>query len=420
VFRILWYTNRSITDTPVYYDYAGRMMRGMLPYRDFASEYPPVAMLLFSLPRLLSGQSYNAFIAWFQAEMFVFSCGIVALISVIAWRQWQNLGKLAGAMAMYTVFLLALGSIVQERFDLAAAFIILASITCFVTDRYLFAWILLGVGLMTKIVPVLIAPVFLVAHYRRRQFPELWMGPVVLALSALIIAIPFLISAPGGLASAFLYHAERPLQIESSWSSPLLLMRMLDHGFPLEILNSYGSLNVFASGSQLLSIISGPVTALFLLGGYALFLRGSRGDETPGWSSGMVVRYAAVAVATFIAGGKVFSPQFLIWLVPLVPLIKGADRRVVTGLFAAVLVLTHVEFPFLYWQLYMQRPAVIMEVALRNAGLAALALAMALNLGSAYRLRMSAALAVPGKREPGRGPMPEECTGGAPGEQLSG
>ena len=69
VFEILWYGDRSITDTPVYYDYASRISDGMMPYRDFSSEYPPVAMLLFSLPRLFSGAGYSWFVIAFSAEM---------------------------------------------------------------------------------------------------------------------------------------------------------------------------------------------------------------------------------------------------------------------------------------------------------------------------------------------------------------
>ena len=47
-FEILWYGDRTITDTPVYYDYSSRISQGMFPYRDFSSEYPPVCLLYTS------------------------------------------------------------------------------------------------------------------------------------------------------------------------------------------------------------------------------------------------------------------------------------------------------------------------------------------------------------------------------------
>ncbi len=368
LFEVLWYKDRSITDTPEYYDYASRMVRGMVPYRDFASEYPPVAMVIFWIPRVISGPGYDAFVRWFEVEMYLASCGIIALMTVAANRLWGSVRKLAGALGAYTFLILALGSLVESRFDLAAAFIILASVVSFITDRYLLAWLLLGVGLMTKLVPALLAPVFLIAHFRRRQFWELLKGPAAMLVATLVIAAPFIFSAPAGLAGAFLYHVERPLQLESSWASPLLLASKLV-GYPVHIMNAYGSHNVYSTLSNAMADISAPVTILLLLTGYWIFFRRSRGGADNDLAAD-VVRFSSVAIGIFILGGKVFSPQFIIWLLPLVPLVKGPDRPVTLGFFAAVVVLTQIEFPFNYWRLYSLEGGIIAEVALRNAMLA--------------------------------------------------
>ncbi|MFA5809297.1 MAG: glycosyltransferase 87 family protein [Thermoleophilia bacterium] len=386
LFRSLWYADRTITDIPVYYSYASRIAQGLMPYRDFSSEYPPLAMALFSLPRLLSGAGESEFVAWFQVEMLLFSCGIVLLLSWISWSQWQNVWKVAGTLAMYTLFLLSLGSIVQERFDLAAAFLMLASVACFITDRYLAAWLLLGIGLMTKVVPVLIAPIFLIAHYRRRQFNEVWMGPVAMIMAALTVSIPFLLASPEGLANAFLYHVERPLQIESTWSSPILLYSKLT-GYPAYIMNSYGSHNVYSTVSDTLVMISGPLTAVALLTGYWIFWRRSRkdGNGLPDISGNTIIRFVAIAIVTFIVGGKVLSPQFLIWLIPLVPLVIGADRIALAGIFEAVLLFTQFEFPYSYWQLYTLQPYMVATVAVRNLLLIVLLVMLVAALGSHYR-----------------------------------
>jgi hypothetical protein len=70
----------------------------------------------------------------------------------------------------------------------------------------------------------------------------------------------------------------------------------------------------------------------------------ARGPATPQ----RLARYAAATTVAFVALGKVLSPQFLIWLVPLVPL---AGRRIATALLALALVLTQLWFPFRYWDL---------------------------------------------------------------------
>lgn len=366
VFRILWYGNKTITDTPIYYDYASRIFNGLFPYRDFASEYPPLALLLFSLPRLLSGSGFGAFVWWFEFEMLVFSWGIIAFMTIASWRLWQSLARTAAALAAYTAFVLCLGAIVESRFDLAVAFITLASLTCYLADRRLAAWLLLGIGMMTKIVPVLVAPIYLIIHFRKKQYGEMWLGPAAMTITALIIALPFLLASPGGLAASFLYHVERPLQLESTWSSPLLIMSKLG-GYEVHIMNSYGSHNVFATVSDTLAMISGPVTVIMLAGISWMFFRRSGKESGAAWLTGEIFRFAAAFIAVFILFGKVFSPQFLIWLLPLVPLVRGRNYLWITGLFAAVLLLTQWEFPYRYWELYLMETRIVVIVALRNA-----------------------------------------------------
>ena len=77
-----------------------------------------------------------------------------------------------------------------------------------------------------------------------------------------------------------------------------------------------------------------------------LWIRFARTRETP--SPAALVVYAAAVLTTFVGLGKVLSPQFLIWLVPVVVL---ARRWSANAMLAAALVLTQLWFPFRYWDL---------------------------------------------------------------------
>lgn len=375
LFEALWFGDKAITDTPVYYDYAGRMVRGLVPYRDFASEYPPVAMLLFWLPRLISGQQYNEFVFWFEMETLLISCGVVALITAVSWKLRPDLRRLATVLALYTLFVVSIGSIVEARFDMAAALLVLACLAAFIHDRRTLAWMIIGLGLMTKVIPVLVGPLLLIAHYRRGQYREMLTGPAAAVLVTLLIALPFLIMSPSGLAETFLYHAERPLQIESSLASPLLLLSQVS-GVEVEIFNSYGSHNVFATGAEALAQLSGPISMALLLLCYWLYSRRGFKAEGDGFSPLMLVRFAAIVIGVFIFTGKVFSPQFLIWLLPLIPLVTSRDHPWPGALYWVILVLTQWEFPYRYWQLYLLEPGLVFEVAIRNALLGVLVVVM--------------------------------------------
>ncbi|HET9675698.1 MAG TPA: hypothetical protein VFP31_12990, partial [Gaiellaceae bacterium] len=88
--------------------------------------------------------------------------------------------------------------------------------------------------------------------------------------------------------------------------------------------------------------------------------------------------YAATVLTAFVALGKVLSPQFLIWLVPVVPL---ARRLSATTLLLAALVLTQLWFPFRYWDLVREfDPLASWLVLVRDLVLVALLVVLARSL----------------------------------------
>jgi hypothetical protein len=93
--------------------------------------------------------------------------------------------------------------------------------------------------------------------------------------------------------------------------------------------------------------IGGVQSVLQAVAVIALWVAFARGPATPE----RLVRYSAACVVTFVALGKVLSPQFLIWLIPLVPLVAGRRGRVASAVLALALVLTQLWFPFHYWDL---------------------------------------------------------------------
>lgn len=368
VLELVYYQSRPVTDTSIYYQYSSRVVNGLFPYSEFSAEYPPVAMLLFLLPRLASGPSYDLYVYWFELEMLVFTCANVVLIAAVVWKRWRNVSSIAVALGLYTLFSAMIGFLIAARFDIVAAFLILATLTAFIYDRRLVAWALIGVGMMTKVVPLFLAPLLIIAHYRRREKDWIFIGPVAALTAATLIALPFLYASAEGLARAFMYHAERPLQIESSWSTPILIMSWFGYG--LRMFSSYGSHNLFTPLSNFFATISGPVTVFFLAVGYWQFWKrtapsGNRAVEE-GYFNDQLVRFAVATIIIFVAGGKVLSPQFLIWLLPLMPLIYDSDRNYLLSLFGLILVMTQFEFPFFYGQLLALNPGMVILVAVRN------------------------------------------------------
>jgi len=79
------------------------------------------------------------------------------------------------------------------------------------------------------------------------------------------------------------------------------------------------------------------------------------------------VLYGFAALLAFVTLGKVFSPQYVIWLAPFAALAWVWGERAVALLVGAAIVLTHLEFPSRYFDLINVRTEVVLIVAARNA-----------------------------------------------------
>jgi hypothetical protein len=156
-------------------------------------------------------------------------------------------------------------------------------------------------------------------------------------------------------------QADRPLQIESLGASLVTTF-----GHPA-VVTSHGSQNVAGHGT--LGAVSSAVQLVALLVLWGVFARGPIDRDR-------LLRYATASVCAFVAFGKVLSPQFLIWLVPLVPLVRGRRGLIGVALLTAALVLTQVWFPMRYWS-YVQSFHLAGVVLARNLVLVALVVALA-------------------------------------------
>lgn len=81
-----------------------------------------------------------------------------------------------------------------------------------------------------------------------------------------------------------------------------------------------------------------------------------------------LVLLTTVLLLAFILTNKVFSPQYLLWLGPLVAVASGAEPRLRPPAFALLLAaaLSQAIFPHLYDQLHELRPLPVFLLNLRN------------------------------------------------------
>ncbi len=338
-----FYRHSQIVDTPVYEKYGDWMADGRIPYRDFRPEYPPAALPVFLLPSIVQGEPRDAerYRQMFEALMAL--CGVGILVSLCF--TLSNLGadswRTAAVLTFTAVAPLALGSVVLSRFDLWPAALTSAALAAFLAGRNRLGSGVLGLATAAKIYPAVAVPLLAVWLWRREGRRAAWACAAVFAAVLAACVLPFLVIAPGGVASSLKGQLSRPLQIESLGATLLLAARHAG-GFALHMESSHGSQNIGGSPGVAVGWLQTLLQLGALVGIWVSFARGRSEPER-------LVRYTAAAVVAFVALGKVLSPQFLIWLVPLVPLIRGRRGLTASALLGGAIVVTQIWFPYHYW-----------------------------------------------------------------------
>jgi hypothetical protein len=366
--------------TGIYFDFASKVVDGNLPYRDFTFEYPPFSLLFFVLPRLLAS-TWLTFSIYYQAEVLIFD--IIGIL--IVYRIACKLGNPPwGPMAVYTLGVLAMGPIICQQYDIFPAVMSLLAVYLFWSGKHKTAWAILAMGAMTKIYPALIAPIFLIHYLRNGQWARLWQGLTMFGAVCLVILLPFLITSPASLRSLYDYHALRGIQLESAYSAFLLVAEKLNLISGWTEFN-HGAWNLMGAGVDFLTKISTYILGILLFAAYWFIYRQTEKGQPRIRQTGA---FSMLVVLITLFASKVLSPQYIIWLIPLLPLTTGGWGYIICAAFVITGVLTYLLFPWLYFDLALMENQAVVVLFIRNGLLIAMAVLTILSLAAQTRGRV--------------------------------
>jgi uncharacterized membrane protein len=352
------WSDQSVNDLFVYRVFTEPVLHGAVPYRDAFLEYPPLAIPAIALPGL-AGTGESAFRLAFAGWTLLLAAAVLVLCGELAGRTGGDRRRAIFAVAAAP---LLCGAMIRTHFDLAPVALLLAALLLLVRDRPRLGMAVLGAAVMTKGFPLAAAPValaWLAGRAGRRAALE---GTIALLVVAAACAGAALGMSPSGSVDAVQYQLDRPLQVESP---PALLVLGLDElglgrATPDTSHRSNG-LEHPAAGALALAFQLAMLAAVALLAALAA----RRPDPQS------LVLASLGAVAAFAVLGKVLSPQYLIWTLPLGALALAWGRLVLAGTVAAATALTLVEFPSRYFDLVDRDAFAVAVVALRDAALLA-------------------------------------------------
>ncbi len=288
--------------------------------RRLPAEYPILALVPFSLTLIPAGD---------YGVAFVVSMAVIVLASItVVWRT----GPYRVAAAFTTYLLLGGPWTLFGRYDLVVSMVVLGAVLAASTRKWRVAYALLAAGVLLKLYPLFLFPLFVIAQ--SREGPRNRAAIVGPAIFALVAGAGLLASAlldANGWLNPVSFALRRPTEAESLPSTMLWILA--GFGSPGGLQHSFNSANVVSAESSLVNVVFLIASVTGLAAVYALHANGRLSLR----------RGCLAALLVVVVTSRVLSPQYLLWLLPLAAFEFG-----LTPLWVAICVLTFLVYPVLF------------------------------------------------------------------------
>lgn len=274
--------------------------RGAVPYLDEAGaepvEYPVLTgAVLWGTAALVPDDVEDRSLRFFDINVILLALSavvvVVATARTVRRRPWD-----AAIVAVAPVLVLT-GTI---NWDLWAVALTALALLAWSRERTVTAGVLLGLATAAKFYPLLLLGPLLVLCLRAGKLRDFGaaLGAAVLAWT--VVNLPVLIADPAGWSYFYTFSRDRP----AGFSSPWYTLDLLGSGVPPERLNAVSS-------------------GLFLLCCLVIGALGLLAPRRP-----RLHALCFLTVAAFLLTNKVYSPQFVLWLLPLAALARPRWRDI--------------------------------------------------------------------------------------------
>lgn len=270
------------------------------PFAPFAAgasfEYPVLMSVVASIAavvsRMLPFADLNPSLAYWDVN-FVFTA-VLWIVTVVVTARSAGRRPWDALMVAVAPGIILAGSV---NWDLWAVGLLAVGMWLFGGRKPLWAGVFFGLGAAMKLYPLLILGALLILAVRSRRWaPFLWatLGTVAAWLA---VNLPMMIGNPAAWSVFFTFSGERGPGLSSVW-----------HAWNVT-LEKIGGPTIAAEQLSLLAY------GAFFLCCCAIFALGVTCRHRP-----RVAHLTFLIVAAFVLCNKVYSPQFVIWLVPLAAL----------------------------------------------------------------------------------------------------
>ena len=427
IIAILAYTNNPLLfwgwEGELYWRFYTYISAGQRPFIDFFIEYPPISSYFIALPALFS-RSLNHFeyltffvsiasflallgpfiVSWtfavksklaaiyFKNEELVSSDLTATLEKTKHSHSLETIQSINRWNSIYLILLIPSFTLITTRYDIFPAFFSFLGVCLYLisldSSKKIWVWLAylsLSLATFIKIYPVLIIFLFLVLDLWRIKMNNILIG----IISFIVFLTPTIYFSVAGNEKfqGFLNYqtASRDLQIESVWASASFGLEKLGLVEPSKIVLQSGAFEISNQYAKNLGKINLYIIALiFIISSIILIINLKPWKEKFNLD---VTRYrlpskfeitqlaiigSLFVISTFLLWNKVLSPQYLIWIVIMLPLLGLINLTKKQSLqigiaWLTILILTFILYPLSYDELIKQNTLHVIILLFRNS-----------------------------------------------------
>lgn len=282
---------------------------GAVPYLDHPVEYPvligylmavtglPVHALVQRIPDLNPGQLFYNLNA-----VVLLACGLLAVAATLALRRRRPWDALLLAAAPATLLTATV------NWDLLAVCPAALFLYAWARRRLVLAGVMLGLATAAKFYPLLLAGVLIVLAIRSARWRAAAVTLGTAAVTWLVVNAPPLLWARDGWSRFWTMNSERGID----WGTLYYIGAHLPSSR-----GPSGGIEPFVTLGHNVPMLNLTMYTLLLLGCLGIFLLTMLAPKRP-----RVAQLAFLVVAVFLLTSKVWSQQFVMWLIPLAVLAR--------------------------------------------------------------------------------------------------
>jgi len=222
----------------------------------------------------------------------LFLCGLGAVFFLAG----ASPGRPWDAMAFAASPAVLLAGLVN--WDLLAVLFTAGALWAWARGRPVLAGVMVGLGFATKLYPLFLLGAFLIDAVRRRRPDQVAVAAVATGAAWFAVNLPALVTSPDRWKVFWSFNSDRGADLGSLW----LVLAQHGHNVTPHTINLVSGI-----------LFVGACAGILLLG-----LRAWRRPE--------VAQIAFLVVAAFLIVNKVYSPQYVLWLLPLAVLARPRWR----------------------------------------------------------------------------------------------